>query len=104
MFAASIPISFAGWGVREMSAVAALGVIGMPTDGALTIAVLIGLLSIVIAALLALVSARRVAVSQSEPAIQTRRRDLDGMLMTVLPVLTAVFVFFQVHLPTKAAD
>ena len=59
MFAASIPISFAGWGMREMSAVAAMSTIGMPADRALTIALLIGLLSLAIAAVLALLSARR---------------------------------------------
>lgn len=102
MFAASIPISFAGWGVREMSAVAAMSAIGMPADGALTVAVLIGLLSIVIAAGLALVSTRRVVCRQSEPAAPAARRDLDGVLMTVLPVLVAILVFFQVHLPTNS--
>ncbi|WP_040427021.1 lysylphosphatidylglycerol synthase domain-containing protein [Afipia birgiae] len=103
MFAASIPISFAGWGMREMSAVAAMSTIGMPADRALTIALLIGLLSLAIAAVLALLSARRtVTAPKEEPAAQLSRRDLDSSLMAVLPVLVAMLVFFQVHLPTKA--
>lgn len=103
MFAASIPISFAGWGVREMSAVAAMSAIGMPADRALAIAVLIGLLSLAIAAVLALLSARQVVTApQAAPASSTPRRDLDGILLATLPVLVAMFIFFQVHLPTKA--
>src|SRR6185312_15654956 len=42
MFAASVPVSLAGWGVRELSAVMALGAIGMPASGALTTAIIIG--------------------------------------------------------------
>lgn len=101
MFAASIPISFAGWGVREMSAIAAMTAIGMPAEGALTVAVLIGVLSIAIAALLALVSARSAAPSASSSVKANSHRDVDGMMMTVLPVLVAIFVFFQAHVPTK---
>src|SRR6185312_4182581 len=42
MFAASVPISLAGWGVRELSAVVALGAVGMSTSGALATAIIIG--------------------------------------------------------------
>jgi hypothetical protein len=104
MFAASVPISFAGWGVREMSAVAALGAIGMSASGALTVAVLIGLLSIMIAAALALLSIKRATVLPSSRAAPAVRRDLDGILMTVLPIVAAVLVFFQVHLPTQSGQ
>ena len=43
MFAASVPISLAGWGIREMSAVAALSTIGVPSHVAFTTAILSGL-------------------------------------------------------------
>jgi uncharacterized membrane protein YbhN (UPF0104 family) len=42
MFAASVPISLAGWGVREMSAVVALGTIGVGAANALVAAIIIG--------------------------------------------------------------
>ncbi len=42
MFAASVPISLAGWGMREMSAVTALSTIGVPAHIGFTTAVLVG--------------------------------------------------------------
>jgi uncharacterized membrane protein YbhN (UPF0104 family) len=44
-FAASMPISIGGWGVRELAAVFAFGLIGMPASQALAISVLVGLCS-----------------------------------------------------------
>ena len=104
MLAASIPISFAGWGVREMSAVAALGAVGMPPDGALTIALLIGMISLGCAVALAIGSTRGATsteANKNKPAIS---RDPDGVLMATLPVLVAVLVFFQVHIPTGKGE
>jgi uncharacterized protein (TIRG00374 family) len=40
---ATIPVSIAGWGVREGAMVAALGVLGISTSGAVTLSVLFGL-------------------------------------------------------------
>src|SRR6185437_9044057 len=60
MFAASVPISLAGWGLREVSAVYALGAIGVPYQIALVVALLIGFSSIVVMAIVALVSSRLV--------------------------------------------
>jgi uncharacterized membrane protein YbhN (UPF0104 family) len=44
-----LPISFAGWGVREGAMVAALAYAGVPADGALAISVAFGLLILVCA-------------------------------------------------------
>lgn len=46
MFSASIPISFAGWGVRELSALYAFGAIGVPPESALVVSIATGLLSL----------------------------------------------------------
>lgn len=46
--AAAIPVSIAGWGVREGAMVAALGVLGVSTSGAVTLSVLFGLGLIVV--------------------------------------------------------
>ena len=46
MLAASLPISFAGWGIRELSAAAAFQAIGAPPEAGITLGVGIGLLSI----------------------------------------------------------
>ncbi|WP_458756678.1 lysylphosphatidylglycerol synthase domain-containing protein [Afipia sp. TerB] len=105
MFAASIPISFAGWGVREMSAVAALGAVGMPGDASLTVAIVVGVLSLVCAGALGALTARHHKVPAApapaaDDAVPVSRPDL--LLTAVLPVLAALFVFFQVHLPTQS--
>ncbi|MGH7915087.1 MAG: lysylphosphatidylglycerol synthase domain-containing protein, partial [Candidatus Binataceae bacterium] len=50
MLAASIPISLAGWGLREISAVYALGYIGIPTGQSLVIAIFIGATSLLVSA------------------------------------------------------
>jgi uncharacterized membrane protein YbhN (UPF0104 family) len=44
-FAASMPISIGGWGVRELTAVFAFGQIGVPGSSAMAVSVLIGLCS-----------------------------------------------------------
>lgn len=101
MFAASIPISFAGWGVREMSAVGALGVIGMSAPAALTVAITIGSLSIIGAGLLAALSVTRVrndrAVPEPAPVAGARH---EAAVSAVFPILVAFLVFFQIHIPT----
>src|SRR6185503_486409 len=55
MLAASLPVSFGGWGLRELSAVVALQAIGLSSASALVIALLIGVLSLVVIAGMALV-------------------------------------------------
>ncbi len=48
LLVSSLPISLAGWGVREQSMVLALGAMGMAATEALAISVLLGLSWIVI--------------------------------------------------------
>lgn len=104
MLASSIPISLAGWGVREFSAVLALGAIGLPVEKALVASLLVGTLSLVAVAIVAasvvVVGAARQrkehATSPAEP-----RLDFAKVLSWILPLATATAVFFQVHLPTS---
>ena len=56
MLAAALPISLGGWGVRELSAVAALGAVGVPIDAALIVAILIGVTSLLVVGAFALSS------------------------------------------------
>jgi uncharacterized protein (TIRG00374 family) len=44
----TLPISIAGWGVREGATVAALGLIGVPSEGALVLSLLLGFISLAI--------------------------------------------------------
>ncbi|MBV9556859.1 MAG: flippase-like domain-containing protein, partial [Pseudolabrys sp.] len=56
MLAAALPISLAGWGVRELSAILALGVVGVPNNAAFVVAVLIGAVSLVVVGVFAVSS------------------------------------------------
>lgn len=59
MFAAGLPISFAGWGVRELSAVFALRFVGIPAADALAASVIVGTASLLVVVVLAVVTAVR---------------------------------------------
>jgi uncharacterized protein (TIRG00374 family) len=48
LLVSSLPVSIAGWGVREGAMVAAFGFVGVPADGALVLSILFGLAMIVV--------------------------------------------------------
>ena len=76
MLVSSLPISLAGWGIREVSAVLALGAIGMPSEKAFLVALLIGVLSL--SALAVVMAATFVSNTARQnklvPAIEPLRR------------------------------
>ena len=100
MFAASVPVSLAGWGVRELSAVMALGAIGMPASGALTTAIIIGagsLLAMGAIFVLSMHDKGEVAIASGTDSVAAI--DYSQALGWVLPLMAAVFVLFQIYLP-----
>jgi hypothetical protein len=100
MFAASVPISLAGWGVRELSAVVALGAIGMSASGALTTAIIIGAGSLfAMGALFAFSMHDEVEGSAAVEGENVAPIDYAQALAWILPLMAAVFVLFQVYLP-----
>ena len=101
MFAASLPISFAGWGVRELSAVVALSAIGVNPNAAVATAI-----TVEVSALLAVVAIAAFAVllprSKSHLPKATgaqRGMEIEAGLKWAIPLMTATAVFFQLHLP-----
>ena len=70
MFATSVPISLAGWGMRELSAVVGLGAIGVPAHAALTAAVTIGIGSLLVVGVLAAISVPQTSVRKQPKAVQ----------------------------------
>jgi uncharacterized membrane protein YbhN (UPF0104 family) len=105
MFAASVPISFAGFGLREMSAVLALQTIGMSRGEALAVALEIGALSLIIVGAFALATRMRrtnlpTFHDTSPPATVVTTVDYSKGLGWVLALSSATLVFFQVYLPT----
>ena len=105
MFAASMPISVAGWGLRELSAVAALSFVGVPRDGALMVAILIGAASMLLAICLALASGLPGGENRAVgPVDQSTGADrYIEPLLKLLALLATVLIFFQVHLPTASS-
>ncbi|HYM03555.1 MAG TPA: lysylphosphatidylglycerol synthase domain-containing protein [Stellaceae bacterium] len=104
MFAASLPISVSGWGVREIASVYTLGLLGVPAEQAVAISILVGFTALV--CLLAVaggvtlirespVPARPVAAgAEGEPAH-------DKAAIALLAVLSGIAVFFQLHIPVQ---
>jgi len=104
MFAASLPISLAGWGVRELSAVLTLGVVGVSPSAALVTAVSVGVLSFFVLALLAAFVAstpsKRSGRQLDHPVLATT--DYTRWIALGLPLAAATAVFFQLHIPTAS--
>ncbi len=103
MLASALPISFGGWGVRELSAVIVLGAVGVSPEAALAAAVLIGVLSLgVVIALGSLAwlphaeaRAPRAGILEYKPeALSTAT-----LLGWTIPLLVAALLFFQIHVP-----
>ncbi|WP_167767755.1 lysylphosphatidylglycerol synthase transmembrane domain-containing protein [Bradyrhizobium frederickii] len=102
MLAASLPISLAGWGIREVSAVFALGAVGLSPGESLVSAVTIGISSLLVAAVLAGISHRawRSTGAVSNAAGNEAGRDFGSVLANWLPIAAATAVAFQVYLPS----
>lgn len=105
MFAASLPISFAGWGIREIGAVFALGVLGMSQGDAVLIGVVIGVFSLALLVLpLPLIGyfvSKLKENTGSSIAGAESSIDFRPVLYWGLPVLCAGAVFFQMQIPTS---
>ena len=103
MFAASIPISFSGWGIRELSAVFALTAIGVPAGVAVAIAVGIGALSLLAVAALAALSLllpQAPAPATPGPAPEVRPFDIATPLAWLVPLVAATLIVAQIKVPT----
>jgi hypothetical protein len=100
MLVASLPISLSGWGVRELSAVFTLGVIGVPSPAALMVAVLIGVISLLVVGLFALTSFWSAPKPIAAPPPGANPRiDYGTLLAWPIPLLAATAVFFQIYVP-----
>jgi hypothetical protein len=94
MFAASLPISFAGSGMRELSAIIALGTIGVGAEASFAVAALVGLSSLSVVGLMGLS-----AIHHRRRPAPTQMPEKVAQLDYALPVFAATAVFFQVFVP-----
>lgn len=104
MFAASIPISFAGWGVRELSAVAALGFVGLSADAAFVVAVMVGVMSLLAVALLSLAALWPARASLSSVTERPHRVDYSAFVYTLIAIAAPTAILFQVFLPVSGRE
>jgi hypothetical protein len=103
MFATSVPISLAGWGMREMSAVVGLGAIGVPAHAALTAAITIGICSMLVVGALAVITVPGSAVTKPAKEVEpVKSVDYYLVLTWVLPIAAAILVLFQIYVPVQS--
>jgi hypothetical protein len=105
MLGASIPIGFAGWGLRELTASQAFTYIGMDPAAGVGMALSVGVLSLVALALntlLVLPPRRRTFVGFAGPSGRAGMGWQYLRLMTwALPVLCVALLLFRIPLPTR---
>jgi hypothetical protein len=108
MFAAGLPISWAGWGLREFGAVYVFSVIGVPSELAVIVAVLVGAISLLIAlaagAAVTVDAWRRPNVRRAgataKPSIVGALAPSDPILSWTIGILAACLIYFQLRVPT----
>lgn len=106
-FAASLPISINGWGIREVAAAWVFGHLGLPAENAVAVSVLVGLLStaaVLVSGLILLLPAKASlqGSASSEPPARHGSQPAQTMtriLALVLPLTAGLLLFFQVRLP-----
>lgn len=103
-FAASIPLSVGGWGIREVASVFVLGQLGVDAADAMAASVMAGVCSTLAVFLtsplsLALKSDRGGGTTRASRETQTMK--LDGIASWLLGMSVIVLVFFQVHVPLR---
>jgi uncharacterized membrane protein YbhN (UPF0104 family) len=112
MFAAGLPISWAGWGLREFGAVYVLGAVGVANELAVVVAVLVGAISLLIslAAGAAVVldawlrPKDRLAAAPAKQGMAGALAPSDPILSWTIGILAACLIHFQLRVPTGGGE
>lgn len=99
-FAASLPISVNGWGVREVAAVYVLGRLGVQSSDALAVSILVGAMATVtVLAALPLVANSQKSIANTDYGYFeiSRKSNIEDSAAWMFGMATAVLVFFQFH-------
>lgn len=109
MFTTSLPISFSGWGLRELSAAHALGLVGVAAPPAIAGAAAIGILALLATmltglGLLGLMAGQReaTAASLTQPFAAPGLRSgetWDQTLLWACSLMVAGLILFQIRVP-----
>lgn len=106
-FAAGLPVSFGGWGLREIVSVSVLGTFAVSAEQALAASILCGLLSVLSVISLAPFALRKAKHTMARPAegsetdtpLAQRKlggSDLERSAAWVLCFCVSLFIFFQI--------
>lgn len=106
MFAASLPISPSGWGVRELSAVLALATIGVPAASAFGVALSIGLSSVLVFSTLWLLTSgfdhrKKHTNSNEESNSDSSEDNYNKILARIIVFFATIYIGFQVRVPVE---
>lgn len=106
MFLAALPISFAGWGIRELSAAHVLGQLGVPAAIGVAVGAAIGLLSLLLVAVCFVATLFLSIRPNSRPrfavegiGVEATRHDIDRLFAALVSVLLPFAIMFQVRVP-----
>lgn len=99
-FAASLPITINGWGVREIASVFVLGHLGIPAADAVVVSVMVGLCSTLVIVLFIPLSLKE--SPSVAPAWQPQHDgrsvvEIERIAVWVLGMSVGISVFFQAH-------
>lgn len=104
-FAASLPISVGGWGLREIASVFMLGKFGVSADAAMAASVVVGLVSNLSLFLFAPVLFFRAKASEpvihGNPAAQPRHNEVEVLSAWTIGFFVSVLVFFQIYVSAQ---
>ena len=110
MLATSLPISFAGFGLRELSAAATLAFVGIDPATAVAASVLIGIVYIIIAGLFGVaalpISPKSNAAGTVDDSANKIARPLvnDAFIIQCLSIACAILIFFRIRAPVAGRD
>src|SRR5262249_39698235 len=108
MLGAALPVSFGGWGLRELSASLAFSHIGFTPEQGFAVAMVVGLLSM--AALIGNTACAGLwpysVESRADCIVPPRARpaSLEHSVYWLFALGTTVAVLFQVHIPTHSGE
>ena len=112
MFVAGLPISWAGWGLREFSAVYAFNAIGVPNEAAVIVAEVVGMVTLLIALAAGGATAidawlyprARLRAAPAQDSAQSAATPSESFVLWVIVILVACLIFFQLRVPSGTTD
>ncbi len=101
-FAANLPLSIHGWGVREITAVYTLGLLGISSAEALALSILIGLCASFVIIAAVPFATKKQKISDDPDYMNVKSTALAGLQIDkvaawIMSTATVVLVFFQIH-------